>query len=968
MGAKSRLQQRDAHAKGRSIIAWDKAGKNLVTAGVDGKVLIHTWDPSVPSAVIATIKAHNAAVTCAALSPNGTVLASGSVDHSVKLYSYPDGKFQSTVTRFTLPIRCLGFSATGGLLAAAGDDDGIKLIAMADNSIARILRGHGSPVTWVAFDPKNEYLTSADSDGTVIFWLISSGKSLHTLTQIAPRIDVEFSESSNCVAWSPDGNLLALPGRKSDVLLLDRDTAEEICTFKGGHTSPVSALAWSLNGKYLATAGSDLQVVLWDVEKQQDIDGMLFETPLCSIAWKPVENALAAINMEGKFSVWESAVPPHMVSPTICVKSSLVSATNFEQLHKFSDDEGSEGHGQSIDLGSQDTAGGNEDNDESNGEEEEEEEFLSSKRRRGGNSASLDDVYDKRPAKRPQVETARASFTLKVPAMQGAFQPGSTYKVEGKRWFLAYNLIGSISSCDKDGSCHVEVEFHDITKGVRIPAMADYFGYTMASLGEIACVLASPQNGDKCPSTLTYRPFNSWASNSEWSMRFPANEEVKAVAVGNGWAAAATSSHFLRIYSEGGVQSFILSLSGPVVSMNGYQHQLVVVTHSSNPLSTDDQAMEFVVLDLQRRSKVMDGRLPLSPGSRLAWIGFSEGGSLGFYDSQGVLRRHFHEFGGCWVPIFRAEKERKNSSEVFWMVGFDETQTFAVICKLPETQPLVFPRPILSFFKHSLPLVNADLGGDDLENDYLRHSLLLSEARAKADRAAGEGLDADHEDDNVLQKEIEHDKYVLRLVAAACKGDKLVRAMELAASLRLRKSLEGAIKVVNAMRLPSLADRLNIMLEVCQKIVFKNGLLTSYPFSAATKYAKESGRRRFRTCACTRFFHLGAYSKSGGFGERACSKSRSARTTTISSPRSSASKTSDPERITGDPEGAASGSGSSTRQSNSFQSTCEDVARSGANLCSTEGKQSFCKITDAKWWSLHIEVVGAGLSQAAPGR
>lgn len=37
-------------------------------------------------------------------------------------------------------------------------------------------------------------------------------------------------------------------------------------------------------------------------------------------------------------------------------------------------------------------------------------------------------------------------------------------------------------------------------------------------------------------------------------MRFPAEEEVKAVAIGSGWAAAATSQHFLRVYTEAGLQ------------------------------------------------------------------------------------------------------------------------------------------------------------------------------------------------------------------------------------------------------------------------------------------------------------------------------------------------------------------------------------------------------------------------------
>ena len=124
--------------------------------------------------------------------------------------------------------------------------------------------------------------------------------------------------------------------------------------------------------------------------------------------------------------------------------------------------------------------------------------------------------------------------------------------------------------------------------------MTDYFGFTMAALNESGSVFANPCKGDKNMSTLMYRPFGSWASNSEvsylnmvkqytcytssdgntgvysnlivfylkinfyffqiqWSMRFE-GEEVKVVALGVGWVAAVTSLNFLRIFTEGGLQ------------------------------------------------------------------------------------------------------------------------------------------------------------------------------------------------------------------------------------------------------------------------------------------------------------------------------------------------------------------------------------------------------------------------------
>lgn len=61
----------------------------------------------------------------------------------------------------------------------------------------------------------------------------------------------------------------------------------------------------------------------------------------------------------------------------------------------------------------------------------------------------------------------------------------------------------------------MQIEFHDTGSGPRVPAMTDYFGFSMASLCETGSVFANPCKGEKNMSTLMFRPFGSWASNSE---------------------------------------------------------------------------------------------------------------------------------------------------------------------------------------------------------------------------------------------------------------------------------------------------------------------------------------------------------------------------------------------------------------------------------------------------------------------
>lgn len=68
---------------------------------------------------------------------------------------------------------------------------------------------------------------------------------------------------------------------------------------------------------------------------------------------------------------------------------------------------------------------------------------------------------------------------------------------------------------------YLKIDFHDTGRGSRVPSMTDYFGFTMASLSETGSVFANPGNKDeKKTSTLMYRPFSSWANNTEVGLSF----------------------------------------------------------------------------------------------------------------------------------------------------------------------------------------------------------------------------------------------------------------------------------------------------------------------------------------------------------------------------------------------------------------------------------------------------------------
>ncbi|CAI5502464.1 unnamed protein product [Closterium sp. Naga37s-1] len=940
-----------AHEPGLCSILFDLDGRNILTAGADNQVKLFPIKlssapsggdgaPSLGDPRTVRVE-HKGPMTTLAMSPMGDKFATAAEDHTVKLHSYPAARFESNVTRFTLPIRALAFNVSGGLLAAAGDDEGIKVISTVDSSIVSVLKGHDAPVLSVAFDPKNELLASCDADGTVIIWSISEAKPLHTLRGVAPVIDAVATEEEadgaaaavagrSAVAWHPDGSFLAAPGTDCDVICYDRDTADVMLTLKGVHKSRVAVLAWCPSGRYLATAGAaDGTVAAWDVEAADgsfDLDVCRVDAgaPITGLQWSPADNAIAAIDCAGCCGVWHGPVPPHMAAPNAApqwggagIEQQKEARRTREELFRFDDAPGAAGggSGNSGQAGGEGSGGAQEvweddlENDDgrrgkgkcgsrggdgegdagagSGGEEEREGGFRAhAGRRRGGGGARhvVEDGSDREDevggwdGEREEERKGggkrdggrgsggkghvsrgerKGSVAVAAPVvfMQPPFQPGSTTltaaaggsSAEGEEGvegpggvrlrYLAYDMLGRVTTrmdAESD-TAHVEVDFHDTSAAVtRVPALTDYYGCTMGVLGERGYALASPARA-KQPSTILFRPFTSWAPSSDWSVRLPAGEEVTAIAVGRKWVAAATSRNFLRIFSDTGLQRAIVSLEGPVVAMAGQGAFLAIAFLAAGPHPDGHQAMHLLLLDMHSSALRLRTPIALSPCASLAWLGFSTISSdpsaplhttvptVATYDSQGVVRILSPDFGGCWMPIFSVSASPTSESHRLWMVGLDlrEQAIFFIVCTTACPQPSVFPRPVLSEMPLALPLALSDLAAaDSLQADLLRSALATAHVRAVADEALQMGeqgaLAAAEDEEELLKLEAERDKTLLRLLVAAAKGDKLERAMELGTMLSLRKSLQGAVKLTSALRLPVLAERLHLLLQVSE--------------------------------------------------------------------------------------------------------------------------------------------------------
>ncbi|RYP29509.1 hypothetical protein DL767_006699 [Monosporascus sp. MG133] len=140
----------------------------------------HNW-----TACLSTFEGHGGSVYSVAFSPDGSRLASGSYDRTVKVWDAATGACLSTLEGHGGEVNSVAFSPNGSRLASGSYDGTVKVWDAATGAYLLILAGHGDSVYSVAFSPDGNYLIT----NTGIIPLPASSKigPLPTVLQHSPN-------------------------------------------------------------------------------------------------------------------------------------------------------------------------------------------------------------------------------------------------------------------------------------------------------------------------------------------------------------------------------------------------------------------------------------------------------------------------------------------------------------------------------------------------------------------------------------------------------------------------------------------------------------------------------------------------------------------------------------------------------------------------------------------------------------
>ena len=243
---------------------------------------------------IATLSGHTDGIFSVALSPDGTTLASGAADGTVKLWDVAT-KTNTATFRSATSVRSVAFSPDGTTLASGAADGTVKLWDVATKTNTATFRSATS-VRSVAFSPDGTTLASGSADGTVKLWDMATNTNTPTLFR--------YTAPVSSVAFSPDGTTLAaglgeaIGADRVTVKLWNMGTNTNIATLSG-HRSWIRSVAFSPDGTTLASGATDGTIKLWDMATNTNTATLDVDFQVGPVAFSPDGAILAYGLLDG---------------------------------------------------------------------------------------------------------------------------------------------------------------------------------------------------------------------------------------------------------------------------------------------------------------------------------------------------------------------------------------------------------------------------------------------------------------------------------------------------------------------------------------------------------------------------------------------------------------------------------------------------------------------------------------------
>ena len=296
----------EGHGKDLMVVtdlAFSPDGKMLASSSIDSTVKI--WDTKTGEC-LKTYRGKQQWIWSVAFSPDGQTVASGGEDNTITLWNIhtDERRFLQghqfwiwSLAFHPIPPTPLSKGGKGGILASASYDCSIRLWNTDTGECLNTLRGHQNILFGIDFHPSGEILASASYDYTIKLWDVKTGECLRTLEG--------HTKSISSVAFNRDGQILASGSGDRTIKIWDVKTGECLKTLRG-HAQSIAVLDFSPQKNVLATGDNNQVLKLWDVDEGKCLNTWQGYTDfMLTTAISPNGKLLASGSSDKTVRIWD---------------------------------------------------------------------------------------------------------------------------------------------------------------------------------------------------------------------------------------------------------------------------------------------------------------------------------------------------------------------------------------------------------------------------------------------------------------------------------------------------------------------------------------------------------------------------------------------------------------------------------------------------------------------------------------
>lgn len=234
-------------------LSFSPDNQHLASASGDQRIRVFNLSSG---QIVKTFDGHKSLVRDIVIHPNGRMLISAGFDASIRLWRFPMG---TELKRLESPVReifCLALLSNATRLASAGAAGDICIWSLPEGHLLGKLTSAQSAIIHLAGSETN-LLASAGRNRSISAWNISSGREIHSFTNLPAQV------TGLCL--HPNEQSLFYSDANGQVHLLNLSTGGSL-TLPRFHQSPCTALHLSHDGLWLASADQSGRVCLWNLQ------------------------------------------------------------------------------------------------------------------------------------------------------------------------------------------------------------------------------------------------------------------------------------------------------------------------------------------------------------------------------------------------------------------------------------------------------------------------------------------------------------------------------------------------------------------------------------------------------------------------------------------------------------------------------------------------------------------------------